>query len=70
MLPAVGLDRGHVHIINEPEFQSSRPPLQQGLGPHLSEIAVFTPAQTNRIKVVNVPGFDSTELNKAGVKMP
>ena len=39
-------------------------------GPHPSVIDVLTPCQTNCIKGVNAPGFDSAELNKAGVKTP
>ena len=39
-------------------------------GLHPNVIAVLRPAQTNHTKGVNAPGFDSTELNKAGVKAP
>ena len=31
-------------------------------------IDVFTPSQTKCTKGVNAPGFESTKLNKAGVK--
>ncbi len=37
-------------------------------GVHLSLITVFTPTQMNRTMAKNEPVFDSTELNKAGVK--
>ncbi len=55
-----------------------RPPLQGGLGTlvwstfgaHLSAIAAFSPAQTNRTKRENELLCDSTELNEAGVKAP
>lgn len=33
-------------------------------------VAVFTPAQTTYIEGVNAPRFNSTKVNKAGVKAP
>ncbi len=70
----------HVLIKNEPHQSSSRsvlrPLLQPGpgslvwsaSGAHLNTTAAFTPAQTNRTKWGNVLKFDSTKLNKVGVK--
>ncbi len=70
----------HVLIKNKPHQSSSRsvlrPLLQPGPGSlvwsasvaHLNTTAAFTPAQTNRTKWGNVLKFDSTKLNKVGVK--
>ena len=85
MLSPVGPDQGRITFSlqtkrTEPYHtwfgsEPRSPPLQGGLGSlvlllHPSAIAVFTPAQTNHTKRENAPGFDSTQLNKAGVNTP
>ena len=57
-------------VWNRTETTSSTRSRSGCFGPHPSAIDVFTPSQTNCTKGVNAPGFDSTKLNKAGVKTP
>ena len=57
MLPAVGSDRVWIYVLTINEL-------------YQSASDVFTPSQTNCTQWVNAPAFDSTGLNKAGVKTP